>query len=474
MPYKVVMDGDKHCVVKSTDGKRMGCHDSHAKALAQMKALYANEAMNEITWVDPFQYTAGKPFRIFPIGTFKRGERTIDLTAERLGQMKSNYDAQRPRWKIPIYGGHPTETQPDPPKLGNIAILDLQSDGLYATPELTDEGVKLIESGAYQYCSPGILWNGYVDEQGNEFPNVLDHLALSNKPYFGSATAIFSSDETLMKDDGVMTKLSELIDVFKGFIAKQSKSEGFMIDDPKTMIKNSYLPDDLLRALQTISRLSEELGQHDVKMGAKLSSAKKSLQDVVAEIVSMYDADSKKGSDNMDDKTPVIPAVSVDEFNALKAKADQFDVKIKAQADEFAAKLEAEKKRADEFATQFAAESKARAIEGLKARAEKFAVALPVKPDEYAEKFYALAEKDADLAKWFMAKFDTLNAQLAQSALFSQFSRENAATGEETIDTLTAKIHAEKFKSDPTKYKDALTEAGKARPDLAKAGLMSH
>lgn len=42
MPYKIQKKGDQHCVVKD-DGKQVACHDTRPKALAQMKALYANE-----------------------------------------------------------------------------------------------------------------------------------------------------------------------------------------------------------------------------------------------------------------------------------------------------------------------------------------------------------------------------------------------------------------------------------------------
>lgn len=43
MPYKVEKQGEQWCVVKEGDGKSMGCHDSQAKAEAQMRAIYANE-----------------------------------------------------------------------------------------------------------------------------------------------------------------------------------------------------------------------------------------------------------------------------------------------------------------------------------------------------------------------------------------------------------------------------------------------
>lgn len=42
MPWKIVKEGDKHCVKKSDTGETVKCHESEGKAKAHMKALYAN------------------------------------------------------------------------------------------------------------------------------------------------------------------------------------------------------------------------------------------------------------------------------------------------------------------------------------------------------------------------------------------------------------------------------------------------
>lgn len=47
MPWKVQKKGDKHCVVVSSgpkEGQEVACHDTRPKAVAQVKALYANDA----------------------------------------------------------------------------------------------------------------------------------------------------------------------------------------------------------------------------------------------------------------------------------------------------------------------------------------------------------------------------------------------------------------------------------------------
>ena len=38
MPYEVKKSGKEYCVHKKSDGKKIGCHSSSAKAYAQIKA----------------------------------------------------------------------------------------------------------------------------------------------------------------------------------------------------------------------------------------------------------------------------------------------------------------------------------------------------------------------------------------------------------------------------------------------------
>ena len=398
MPYSIVMDGDKHCVM-GPDGKKMGCHPTHEEAMKQMQALHMNEAMSQALWIDPFAYSKGQPFRVFPIGNFRRGDREIVLTAERLKKIAQNYNDGSPRWKIPIYPGHPTDTNPDPAKYGNATRLEFrENDGLYAHPEYTEEGEKSVESGGYQYVSPGIIWSGYTDEQGNEIPDVIDHIALTNRPFFGGRTAIFSSSEALMKDD----PFSELKEWFKETFKSPEATP------PKSV-----------------------------------------------------EATPPKGQ-SMTQPTPVT-------FDA-KAQVDQLTAQLKAQKDEFDAKLTAEKTRADEFATQLAAEKKSREINELKIEAQNF-THLTLKADEYAEKIHTLPP---EVAKWIKDKFAQFDAQLAQGALFGQFSRPDAQeTSAENLETFTQKLIDEKYKGDASKYADAFVEAGKLRPDLVPAELRS-
>lgn len=470
MPYKRV----GKCVHKlNSDGSvgaqvPGGCHETEAQADAHVRALYANVEMSTVLWIDPFKYTEGQPFRVFPIGKFKRGDRTLDITEQRLREMEKNYNAKNPRWEIPIYFGHPIDNQPDPPKGGNIKRLEFKpGDGLYAHPEYTDAAKKSVENGEYQYVSPGVLWSlggsTYADENGNEFDNVIDHVALTNRPFFGHKTAIFSSDEGLMKEaDKQMDSFSQFkewfAELFKDYDTetrrKMAKS-GAAMDDGSYPIADA---DDLSDAIHAIGRgkgSHAAIKAYIIKRARALGKTSMLPEDW--EVNASVDA---KGT-SMD---PITPEV----FDAkVKELTDDFAAKFKAQNDV----LEAEKRRSDEFATKLADERKTRKLTELKHTAEAF-VALPVNADEFAEKFYALSEVNADLAKWFAERFAQFDILLSKADLFGQFSRENAEkSGEETIETLTDKIIADKFKGDRSKYADAFVEAGKQRPDLAQKHL---
>ncbi len=47
MSWKISHEGNKYKVVKESTGKVVGTHSSHAKAVAQMRALYANTSEME-------------------------------------------------------------------------------------------------------------------------------------------------------------------------------------------------------------------------------------------------------------------------------------------------------------------------------------------------------------------------------------------------------------------------------------------
>jgi hypothetical protein len=78
---------------------------------------------------------------------------------------------------------------------GWVNGLRKAGDGLWATVEWTKSGASLLADKAYKYFSPEFYTKGYTDpETGKQFDNVLIAGALTNRPLFKSLNPIVASD----------------------------------------------------------------------------------------------------------------------------------------------------------------------------------------------------------------------------------------------------------------------------------------
>lgn len=150
------------------------------------------------------------------------------------------------------------------------------------------------------------------------------------------------------------------------------------------------------------------------------------------------------------EKEKTMPEVTAEEFAAVKAEADTF----KAKADELTAKLTA-------------SETARRKQDWEKVVGDTFH-AVPAKNADLVEKFMALEEKDAELSKFFLDLLGKADTAIVQSALFAQYASER---GEPQAETFAAKIDAELKANPKLTYEEAMKEAEKKAPDMAKAYL---
>jgi len=87
MPWEIKPEGGQYCVYRVGDAKPLKCHSTHEKAVAHLRALYANEErMDEGFYIDSgFQVDLfgdggavaqrvlqGEPVLILPKGTYWR------------------------------------------------------------------------------------------------------------------------------------------------------------------------------------------------------------------------------------------------------------------------------------------------------------------------------------------------------------------------------------------------------------------
>ncbi len=128
-------------------------------------------------------------FRILPVGIFERFGRKVVVTLETVLEMAANFKAGIPNTVLPINAEH-ADTEG---KLGDIADVEARPDGLYMLPRWLDDGRKKVADGRFSYFSPEIVWSS--DYDGSPVQNVLVGLALTNLPFFGKETAIYSAQD---------------------------------------------------------------------------------------------------------------------------------------------------------------------------------------------------------------------------------------------------------------------------------------
>lgn len=152
-------------------------------------------------------YTAtrpGDPYRLFAFGEIvKNGKRRV-ITPEYAARFKV------PHFKPPIkLGSHDDVT----PAGGHIVGLEVRADGLWAVPEINDNGAKAIGEGHYRYHSPEVIW----DDGGIELPDgkflggpLIVGDALLHTPHLGENSALYAvaEKEPSMTTDMVSVPLS--------------------------------------------------------------------------------------------------------------------------------------------------------------------------------------------------------------------------------------------------------------------------
>jgi uncharacterized coiled-coil protein SlyX len=156
--------------------------------------------MNDNRIVDLFMATrvlAGEPVRILPFledGYWRWGEKQAPITPEVANALLGNFDQRATlgtyQTNLPLNIEHGAEAG----KIGTIAEMLIGDDGLYAKLNLTDKGKALLEDDSFDYLSPEIVWDLEDVKTGASLGPTVVGLAVTNYPFFGEATAMFSRE----------------------------------------------------------------------------------------------------------------------------------------------------------------------------------------------------------------------------------------------------------------------------------------
>lgn len=154
----------------------------------------------------------GEPYRLFPFGKIYKDGKVREVTPELAAKFKL------PHFKPPIKRGSHAESAPAG---GHIKALEVRADGLWAIPEYNENGMSDVQSGAYRYHSPEVIWSDgdvFEDPQTGEFiqgPLIVGD-ALLHMPHLGEAAALYSVEPNTEGNENMSDQL-ETVAVPKSF-----------------------------------------------------------------------------------------------------------------------------------------------------------------------------------------------------------------------------------------------------------------
>lgn len=282
-PAKNWPDDEKRaCVLAANAALKAGKSDKEAiqaclGAGARVKAKKSSSPpgespMENARVVDLFmadKVLAGEPVRLLPFledGYWRWGTKQSPITPEIGKALVGNFEARAVKGiyqsNIPINVEHDSLGG----KIGQIGDVILGDDGVYGKLDLTDKGRQMLADGQFDYLSPEIVWDLEDTKTGESVGPFFVGLAVTNYPFFGDATAMFSREagehlEAAGPEEGSLSS-NQLFAVFRSAL----QSLGFGPQNQQMEVENMTEPrnepsGDMQIPEEFTSRLAEMEGQ---------------------------------------------------------------------------------------------------------------------------------------------------------------------------------------------------------------------
>jgi hypothetical protein len=183
---------------------------------------------NQMFLIDEFANDPLEAIRLFEFGEIWKDGVKRDFTREFAKQMVLPHYS--PAIKL---GSHNDETKAG----GKIVSLEVRDDGLYGIPEFNENGQAAINEKHYNYHSPEVIWDGWLEDPKTGDPiegPIIAGLAFLHDPHLGESASLFSAVKPYKKitqpeDNGMttenMTVPSSLVEKFSAFMDKFNKED---------------------------------------------------------------------------------------------------------------------------------------------------------------------------------------------------------------------------------------------------------
>lgn len=440
---------------------------------------------------------SGEPVVVLPVGTFFRGGKSRDVTPDVVSQFAANF-ANRQR-----VGIRRSRVAVDIDHAGGAVgwYKDVMAtpDGLAASFSWTRKGREALEAGEYAYFSPTVYWEQVDRETGETVHNQIAGGALTNYPFFGDATALYS-----LRDGGSVFAVTKTED------GVQYPARAYLVVEDPEKVDSWHLrvyswqggklsPDHKLMGAAKAALTSE--GGH---MGNPYEGPQKA--DATRRLRALYESEGLEfhGGETVDKKDTQNLVLSLDgvreffrelfktagdgdgggfvkgefvgvpvgDFQKLEAQVSQFGEVIETLTGERdAARAEAETLKASMAGLQGAM-----AGVQLAREAERFAVvagafkALPVTPGDLAGHLQWLSAMDSEENKPHYAFFSELLGKVDNAMADFAFSEAGSSRGLGSVaQQIAAKVSAYMADNKGASYEDAMNAVMRSDPSLYTA-----